>query len=198
MRILSIDFDYFIDTDMETRMTCFPDGHDDLSSRMTDILWDSRYKFHENLKDIGLIEDYNKMCSFLKKLKSGRVLFADSHKDIQHFFQAINHKEDLELINIDFHHDMYITGGDTLDCGNWLRFLIDLKPDTKVTWVRREDSDVESLSGTFPYYHTTDISEVKGEFDLIFICFSSPWTPPHLFQKYLVMCSNLVNNKLYY
>lgn len=189
MRILSIDFDYFIDATMETREMCFPDGHDNLSPAMTKFLWDRRYDFHDNLKDIGVIEDYDKMCELLKNTECRRVLIADSHKEIEKFFSEIRPDEDLELINIDFHHDMYVTGGDTLDCGNWLRFLVDLKQDAKITWVRREDSDVESLSGTFPYYHTTDITEVQGEFDLIFICFSSPWTPPHLYDKFLEMIS---------
>ena len=105
-----------------------------------------------------------------------------------YFFDNIKDDEDLELINIDFHHDMYVTGGDTLDCGNWLRFLADIKPNAKITWVRREDSQVESLGGSFPYYHTTDITEVQGEFDYIFLCFSSPWTPPHLMAKFAKMC----------
>lgn len=191
MRILSIDFDYFIDTSIEVRNECFPDGHDNLSPAITRFVWDSRYEFHDNLKDIGLIKDYDKMCEFLKNLKGGRVLFADSHREIEKFFSEIKADEELELINIDFHHDMYVTGGNTLDCGNWLRFLVDLKPDAKITWVRREDSDIESLSGDFPYYHTTDISEVQGEFDLIFVCFSSPWTPPHLYTDYMRMCSKL-------
>ena len=192
MRILSIDFDYFVDTDMETRMMCFPDGHDNFTPALTKFIWDMKYDFHENLKDIGLIPDYDKMCTLLKGLRGARVRFADSHREIESFFREIKPDEDLELINIDFHHDMYITGGNELDCGNWLRFLVDLKPDAKITWVRREDSDVESLSGSFPYYHTTDISEVQGEFDLIFLCFSSPWTPPHLFNKFTEMCENLL------
>lgn len=188
MRILSIDFDYFIDASMETREMCFPDGHDNLSPAMTRFLWDRRYEFHDNLKDIGVTKDYDTMCEFLSNLKGGVALVADSHREIENIFKEINADEDLELINIDFHHDMYVTGGDTLDCGNWLRFLVDLKPDAKITWVRREDSDVESLSGSFPYYHTTDITEVQGDFDYIFLCFSSPWTPPHLFDKYKLMC----------
>lgn len=193
MRILSIDFDYFVDATMEERVMCFPDGNDNLSEQMTQYLWERRYSFHDNLKDIGVIKDYDKMCEFFKDLNYGRVLFADSHREIQHLFSEIKSDEELELINVDFHHDMYITGGDNLDCGNWLRFLLDLKPNTKVTWVRREDSDLDSLSGEFPHYHTTDITEVQGDFDLVFVCFSSPWTPPHLFNDFLKMCGNLRN-----
>ena len=189
MRVLSIDFDYFIDTDIDTRNECFPDGHDNLTPMLTKIVWDRRYGFHDNLIDIGVIKDFDIMCEFLKNTKCDRVLIADSHREIEKFFSDIEKCDDLELINIDFHHDMYITGGNNLDCGNWLRFLVDLKPNAKITWVRREDSDVDSLMGDFPYHHTTDITEVQGEFDMIFICFSSPWTPPHLYNKFLEMIS---------
>lgn len=192
MRILSIDFDYFVDTDMETRLMCFPDGHDNFTPDLTKFIWDRRYEFHDNLKDIGLIPDYDIMCEFLKNLKLRRAMMADSHKEIKEFFSEIKPDEELELINIDFHHDMYITGGNELDCGNWLRFLVDLKPDAKITWVAREDSDIDSLCGEFPYYITTDITEVQGEFDLVFLCFSSPWTPPHLFDAYLKMGEYLI------
>ena len=125
------------------------------------------------------------MCQFLKNLKCGKVLISDSHRKIKKLFGEIKPNEDLDLVHIDFHHDMYITGGDKLDCGNWLRFLIDIKPNANITWIRREDSDTDSLFGEFPYHHTTDISKVQGEFDFIFICFSSPWTPPHLYNDFL-------------
>jgi len=188
MRILSIDFDYFIDTDMNTRVMCFPDGHDNFSPALTQFIWNSRYDFHDNIRDLGVIANYDKMCDFLKSRQAGKILIADSHREIAQFFDNVKPDEDLEIINIDFHHDMYITGGNTLDCGNWLRFLADLKPDADIKWVMREDSDTEALTGEFPYTTTTDIDEVQGEFDLIFICFSSPWTPPHLKPQFDEMC----------
>lgn len=189
MRILSIDFDYFIDTSIEVREMYFPDGNDSFSPLLNKYIWGRCYDFYRDLEKIGVIADYDKMCDFLKNLKAKRVLIADSHREIEKFFSEIKADEELELINVDFHHDMFVTGGDNLDCGNWLRFLVDLKPDADIMWVRREDSDIESLSGTFPYYHTTDITEIRGEFDLIFLCFSSPWSPPHLYDKFLDMVS---------
>lgn len=195
MRILSIDFDYFIDTTMEIREMNFPDGNDNFSPKITEIIWNRCYDFYEGLNKIGVIKDYDKMCEFLKNLKSGKVLFADSHREIEKFFSEVKQNEDLELIHIDFHHDMYITGGETLDCGNWLRFLAELKPNLNVTWIRRSDSDTTSLCGDFPYKHTTDISTVQGEFDLIFVCFSSPWTPPHLHDHFLKMCGTLYDHE---
>lgn len=193
MRILSIDFDYFVDTDMNTRLMYFPDGNDNLSIEMNKFIWDIHYRDKEDLKNIGIIKDYDTMCEFLNTLKTGRFLYADSHREIEKFFSEIRPDEDLELINVDFHHDMFVTGGNELDCGNWLRFLVELKPDAKITWIRREDSDTDSLFGEFPYNHTSDISKVHGEFDLVFICFSSPWSPPHLYDKFIDMvnCINL-------
>lgn len=193
MRILSIDFDYFVDTDMYTRLMYFPDGNDNLSTNLNNIIWDNCYRCMEDLKNIGVIKDYYTMCNLLKTLKTGRFLYADSHREISRFFKEIKPDEDLELINIDFHHDMFVTGGSELDCGNWLRFLVELKPDAKITWVRREDSDTDSLFGEFPYNHTTNITEVQGEFDLVFVCFSSPWSPPHLYSKFadMVNCINI-------
>ena len=64
MRILSIDFDYFIDASIEVRNECFPDGHDNFSPEITKFVWEGRYEFHDNLKDIGLIADYDKMCEY--------------------------------------------------------------------------------------------------------------------------------------
>lgn len=187
MRILSVDFDYFVDTDMTTRMLDFPDGHDNFSLELTSYIWSLRYEANERIKELGVIDDYKKVCDLLKSQSKGKTLIADSHREIAQFFSCIT-PEALEVINIDFHHDMYITGGDTLDCGNWLRFLADLRPEADFKWVMREDSDVEGLIGTFPYYTTTNIDEVQGEFDLIFLCFSSPWTPPHLKPQFDEMC----------
>lgn len=189
MRILSIDFDYFIDTDMETRLMYFPDGNDNLSEQLNKFIWDNCYRCKEDLKQLGVIKDFEFMCNFLQTLTPRRVLVADSHREIEKFFSEVAPDEDVELINIDFHHDMFVTGGNKLDCGNWLRFFADIKPDAKITWVKREDSDHESLFGKFPFNETTDITEIQGEFDLVFICFSSPWTPPHLYEKFLEMVS---------
>ena len=189
MRILSIDFDYFVDTSIETRNMFFPDGNDNLSVTLNRFIWDRCYDFCKELKDIGVTKEFNTICNFLSTQTPKKLLVADSHREIEKFFKDIKQDEELELTNIDFHHDMFVTGGNKLDCGNWLRFFADIKPDAKITWVRREDSDTDSFFGEFPYHHTTDISEIQGEFDLVFICFSSPWTPPHLYEKFLEMVS---------
>ena len=74
-------------------------------------------RFCKERKDIGVIKEYDTMSNFLSTLKNGRVLVADSHKEIEKFFSEIKPDEELEIINIDFHHDMFVTGGNNLDCG---------------------------------------------------------------------------------
>lgn len=189
MRLLSIDFDYFIDTDYKTRSEIFPDGSDYQSDTEIEKAWEECYKEYPQLKNIGILkEDFEYICSVLSEQDTTKVLVADSHKHIERFFKEVKDKP-LELVHIDFHHDMFVTGGNELDCGNWLRFLIDQNPFTDVLWIRREDSDTTSLFGEFPYPNSTNIKDVTGDFDLIFICFSSPWTPPHLkefFNKMLL------------
>lgn len=190
MRLLSIDFDYFVDTDDVTRYLKFPDGNDNLPQEVNDFIWDNCIRCCPEIGGIGLIKDYDYMCEFLKNhkiLSSEKVIVTDSHREIEKFFGKPD--EPVDLVHIDFHHDIFVTGGNKLDCGNWLRFLMDLKPDTNVLWVRREDSDTESFFGEFPYPNTTDITQVQGEFDYIFLCFSSPWTPPHLYEKFKTMAS---------
>ena len=188
-RILSIDFDYFIDTDIHTRNTKFPDGvekskHLNLSS------WYYAHQKFPNLIHIGVIEEFHNVYMFLSKLKKGKVLIADSHRDIIKLFNHIPLYENLEVVHIDFHHDCYISSGAKLDCANWVRHLKSEKPDTHIVWYRREDSELESLEGEYPYPHTTDLV-LEGEFDYIFLCFSPEWTPPHLDFYFESMCYSL-------
>ena len=179
-RILSIDFDYFIDTDINTRNDKFPDGVDEIPEDDLDKLWTQFYIRFPEVQDLKIDMETFKIChNNLSCLRFGKVLIADSHKEIAKIFPLISAEDELEVINIDFHHDNYISSGSKIDCANWLRHLKELKPNTQVEWIRREDSELESLEGRFPYHHTKDLV-IEGEFDYIFLCFSPEWTPPHL------------------
>ena len=203
VNVLSIDWDYFIGCDCLTRLMKFPDGgNENLSPWLQTLVWNTRYndlylhtKGAESLSSIPVFDPaYKDMCKFLRSSRRIRTYAAESHSMIYPLVEDLFNKYDeVEVWNLDFHHDMFVTGGNSLDCGNWLRFFADLKPDANITWVRREDSDTDSLFGEFPYHHTTHISEIQGEFDLVFLCFSSPWTPPHLYDKFVEMvnCVNL-------
>ena len=189
-RILSIDFDYFINTDIKTRNTLFPDGVEK-PEPICYADWNTNYHCHPELNSITIIGDFFKMYDFLKNQKSREVFVYNSHRDIKRVLDLLK-DEQLEVVNIDFHHDYYISSGNTLDCANWVRHLMTNKPDTKFKWIRREDSEVESLEGEFPYPHTTEF-KLEGEFDYIFLCFSPEWTPPHLmpYFKLLMWIANI-------
>lgn len=192
-RILSIDFDYFLDTDLDTRNLKFPDGEDGMTDDKLVELWNYFYNKYPEIADIGVIKPFFNFCEDLSKLKRGAVYFAESHREIARFFPVIESEEHLEVVNIDFHHDNY-AGGSQLDCSNWVRHLKEFKPNAHIKWIRREDSETASLFGDFPYEHTEDLT-IDGEFDYIFICFSPEWTPPHLriyYKALLTYVSHLI------
>lgn len=187
-RILSIDFDYFIGTDLDTRNNNFPDGYDDVPEAIMNGLWDKFYAQYPELNNIGIINDYFECLRKLETLEKGKVLIANSHKEIARLFPLIG--DDLEVIHIDFHHDNYISGGNNVDCANWVRHLKDLKPNAKIRWIRRFDSETTSLCGEYPY-DSSLLFDFKGEFDYIFLCFSPEWTPPHLRPMFEKLCESV-------
>ena len=181
-RILSIDFDYFIDTDLDTRNLKFPDGEDEMPKEELENLWNYFYNKYPEIADIGVIKPFFTFCEDLTNLHRGAVYVAESHKEIARFFPVLETEKHLEVVNIDFHHDNY-AGRGKIDCSNWVRHLKDLIPNAHIKWIRREDSETASLFGDFPYEHTEDLT-LEGQFDYIFVCFSPEWTPPHLRTYY--------------
>ena len=191
-RILSIDFDYFINTDIDTRNNLFPNGVDEKPKDELNDEWSELYENSEELTNIDVTGTFKICCNILKELRFGKVVVADSHKEIARIFPKLSSNDSLEVINVDFHHDNYISGGNKVDCANWVRHLMKHFPDTKFTWIRREDSEMISLEGEFPYHSTTDFV-IEGEFDYIFICFSPEWTPPHLYPKFKELCQSVTH-----
>ena len=193
MNILSIDFDYFIDTDITVRSEIFPSG-EDADAETVRKLWQEAYAAHPEIREIGVIPAYDLLCRKLPALVEGAKAFAsaDSHRDIYDFI--CSHcpaepqvKSEIRIVNVDFHHDNYCMYGGRVTCANWLRKIIEAYhiPSENICWVRREDSETSSLEGEFPYLMTTDLSGVlSGEYDLIFVCLSPEWTPPHLLEYY--------------
>src|SRR5690606_16597691 len=144
---------------------------------------------YPEIKEIGVIDEFDYLIDYLDMngVQREHVLIADSHKDIKNIIDEIPNNEIINIVNIDFHHDYYhyYRGKNTYNCGNWLRRLIEERPDSVVKWVRREDSQMKTLDGEFPFESTTEISIINSdEFDYIFLCKSPEWTPPHLGSKF--------------
>jgi hypothetical protein len=200
--VLSIDFDYFIDASSKEREMYFHNVNDEMDSNKVQAFWKASYLQHPELKKVGVIEDFYYVLNRLRKMDIpvGNMLKADSHKSIMDLIDSIPKSQQLMIVNIDFHHDYYhyYTGNDKVNCGNWLRRVVEERPDTKVQWIRREDSQLYSLDGKFPFEHTEDIKVIHNKnFDYVFICSSPEWSPPHLKDKFHQLSAALSKNYQY-
>lgn len=200
--VLSIDWDYFSNATLSQRLRLFPDGgNENIGSLLSNIVWGTRYVSGE-LVQTGLDKRaLSVLTSVLRKTSPDCLMMvADSHKHAYDFIldsmeeDCVSH---INLVNIDFHHDLYDLGDSNLNCGNWLRLLMkdyDSEYD-KFSWVKREDSDTDGVD--LSRLQIASIESIKDvEWDLIFVCRSNVWSPPHLdkyFKKafYPIACRNM-------
>lgn len=195
IKILSIDFDYFINTDINTRNTKFPNGLDEAPKELIHQMWSESYAQFPEINDIGVIKGYDFICNYLKAHTFSKVLIADSHKEIKQLIDEVPKDVPLDVYNIDFHHDMYhyFSSGEEVNCGNWARKLIHEGRyyNSDYIWIKRKDSDVMTLSGEVCCYKKTYLkTALRGiKFDYVFLCKSPEWTPPHLDKYY----QNMIN-----
>lgn len=202
IKALSIDWDYFADCPVDFRVSEFPDGgNEDLPEVVLDQVWMTRYGQCSKLKDVKVdTSELVKLRMLLKSIISPYtvVIIAESHKDIYKYLEEFRQtKMPVELYNIDFHHDVYDFQNDEVDCGNWLRMFVNSDKgheDDMFTWIRRKDSE---LSGNEVIDASSLVGIPKGittPFQLVFLCRSGAWSPPHLDKEFLSLCRFL--NKL--
>lgn len=196
-RVISIDWDYLIGASAEERCRLFPDGGNEcIPSMLQDIIWIGRYAEQE-LQDIKVdTQALEVIKSFLKKSCSNLNLCIvyDSHKYL--FDEVVNNilpNQPLELINIDFHHDCYTYTDYEINCGNWANHLFkdtsfrsSCKED-KYYWVGRADSDpIDTPMSNVHMLSASDLLTLENfDCDLLFICRSSMWSPPHLDEDFI-------------
>ena len=196
-RILSLDWDYFVNATAAQRYTLFPDGgNENISYELQDFIWNSHYACSPELREIEVLkDDYKTMFDILKRFSNKyvtspvanpnrKVLITVSHRWCYEFIlQRTNEDEEFELYNVDFHHDMYHyrTPDERVNCGNWVNCLFEQRPNMKYSWIKREDSDENTIGGEKAPCNICTLKELEGlDFDYIFICRSDCWSPPHL------------------
>ena len=198
MKVLSIDFDYFINATMDIRNNIFPNGCDEMDIEELKSKWEHTYSEHSEVCNIKVIDTF---FNFLELIKSHSSHFEaiqidNSHKYIHSTLEALRN-ETVEVLNIDFHHDMYHLGGDTVNCSNWARLFLEHNNQSKYVWCMRDDSDTRTLFGEVECEKTTDLigsvtDFLKGDEPIIcFVCFSPEWTPPHLLKEYNMLLKAL-------
>lgn len=193
-RILSLDWDYFVNTDADTRAFHFPDGgNENLPENVLDLCWSIRYADNPSIEEIGVRK--KDIQHILKVVEGGKGQFtlftSESHKTLGEYILPLakdfaRSQKGLEIVNVDFHSDLY-NKGEEVNCGNWANKILESIEGARLTWISREDSSSDELT-VLPYRDrvtvTSDITSVKGSFDIIWLFRSGCWSPPHLDREF--------------
>lgn len=195
MKVLSIDWDYFIDATAVQRFSMFPDGgNENVPYYLRNIIWASHY--NGELEKIGIKEKDLEIAKDLIAHNFDSIMIADSHKHIYEFIEENYLGDCIDVTNIDFHHDLYgmnNIGRQEVDCGNWMVKLFD-EYDCTYAWINQSDSDKSVDNDEFCKINEINIEKIKNEkFDLLYICKSSIWSPPHLDKYFIDAFSPLIH-----
>ena len=203
LRVLSIDFDYFQKVSVEG-LFCYPDGVDVPTSLSTSI-WVSHYAQPKTREELEKVKIDKKELAYLRKIlvrnsKTWKpVMIVQSHKHIYDFVMEHFAEDDydgVQLVNVDMHADYSNDNKTSVDCGNWVSFLEKSVPKLELTWVANEISaDAYKVSAELKKKMTPSLEGLlDDQFDIIFICRSDQWLPPHLdkyFDKLFNLCLEL-------
>lgn len=190
--ILSIDWDYMTDIPTE----CFAPEINELGLTMYNKLWDIWYT--HTLPNVKVHPAFNngraeKLIEVIKGSTFDLCVISQEHDNLYRAIQFIDDVENMELYvrNFDTHHDCYSSSSnpDVLNPGNWGRLLYQDMNLKEFLWYRSPDS--ENYASDKPEY-VQDVfdygpKEIMGHYDLVFICRSDPYVPPHfdyLFKKF--------------
>ncbi len=203
LKVLSIDFDFFQRVSPETIIYQYPDGHD-LNTEMSIFIWGHHYATEHSAKILKTVKvnriALNSIKSVIKNNNNyddihRKSMIVNSHRHIYDFikdnFDSDQHSC-IDVYNVDMHHDMfdstvvsnidgtveYKTG--PLDCANWATCVKRDFPGSIIHWICNPISQ-ELYSSPFPDDIIKDINYIKSmKFDLIFLCRSDIYVPPHL------------------
>ena len=192
LNVLSIDWDYFFKASANTRADLFPDGgNEKLPTYLQSAIWCNRYASSDKLSKVRL--DSQVLAKVLDVCNASPVkmfIVAESHQSIYEFVKyyseyAIKSAKfgGLNLVNIDFHHDMFNFNMKEVNCGNWLNHFMDEYKDSSFTWVARKDSQLSKDKRDLKSRY--DLNFIKDTaWDIVFVCRSGMWSPPHLDKQF--------------
>ncbi len=188
MNVLSIDFDYFQNTDVECLRHCYPNGIDRTAEESIKV-WNSFYvrtDAAKRLKSVNILDDeFDKAKELIQAQSPVCVaMIANSHLSIYNLIcDEMDRRRDKKLwiSNIDMHHDMF-NENPALDCGNWIGHIQEKYQKTRMEWianpVSREMYGLEDAQ--FDMIKTGIAAMKQKQFDVVFLCRSDNWLPPHL------------------
>ena len=202
-RVLSIDLDYITRPYAEWTTHAFEMNS---TRRWSKFMEESPFdRSHFFIDTSNLMFCFN---TFLKALKSNpKVSFGYDHDSI---LFAIDKEENIDLINIDQHDDVFHGMGDSPDDeyemvakygiineGNWGIWLHSAGKLNSFTWIMNDNSDPQGgrnfrdknyLGDSYQYYLKQDYQFDEYDFDHIFVCLSPQYIHPdhwHYFSMFI-------------
>lgn len=184
----------------------------------SDETWEQKFIRHPHLRVLTLDAHlYYILVQYLLKIIPNipleNIYFIAQHNQIVNYI-----KKDIptSIINIDHHHDWAylrkdieekITQKNQLNCGNWLKFLIDNSYDIKsYKWIHdgnAREAPLDSHSNILKNYQSTTLTNLSDlpveNIDKVILCLSPEFIPPYyhnLFFSLMDIC-NFIKNTHY-
>lgn len=209
LHVLSIDFDFFQNVTHKIIATCYPDGVD-LPTDLSSVVWCSHYANPRTEKQILSvtpdIENMHKLQELILDNMNDHPYWSEicnSHVNAYDFIlkYLTSHPQytKVDIVNIDMHHDI-LNDNSELDCGNWLAHLkSDLhakRIPCEITWIaNRISKQAYGIEEKRFDFVETDFTSIRNTtWDLIFLCRSDNWLPPHLDNAFLEMANFIMDN----
>jgi len=204
-KILSIDWDFFLNCPIELRMKFEQETEDN-------ELWGNIYKKFKCLKyNTNINElDYDFIIRFINKQNCSDIYISNDHRIIcdlidekfNNYLDDDDEEKNIELniTNVDFHHDCYVSilGNTPLNCASWLSCLYEENNfNINSLWIAHDNS-YDFWDASYIDEYSTDIKDIENiSYDMIFICKSKEYMPPHLDLNFIQMINNIDKNKIY-
>ena len=190
MKVLSIDFDIIMAPDINLYNPLTPriaviddliNQHPCLTGLRADF---THYQKLANLiLTVGANMNYHDVCVSFSHEHIGKFLINDT---------------DLEIINIDHHHDLGYDENDNFEkctCANWAYYLFKKGQLKKYTWLNNPNSGAipptqnEECFSSFPFCELEEKEYIKqfGQPDKIFLCLSPEWVPEQYHPLFFLM-----------
>ncbi len=209
---LTFDWDFFINASAQERDEAFPSGDLECQAQndphICNQVWSELYQ--NVFPPINLIgvrrEEFGYALSMCSS-HSGKSCVSRNHQEMYSLVMNNTQPNDeFEVINFDFHHDLYCYSvGNSVNCSNWVSKLMSERPHMRYTWVRNTDSQMSSLGiesvaeldrvQTMTFDTFTRAYKEAGPVELVHLCRSDVWSPPHLDHHFKTLALALSANE---
>lgn len=215
LHILSIDWDYFVPIDP---INLWNQGE---SKLLMSNAWLARTSYLKKMTNGSYKpEDMLKLKASVKLPKFSDpdwVGIGESHANAYNFIRdytecKFSGIEDVTIHHFDLHHDMWNTKLETsfdISAENWLRATVKwLARKCRVNIIWYIPEWLLNAGYTTELFNFTDniifnpkvitsvavASQLKGKIDadMVYLCRSSGWTPPHLDKKFVELCKKVL------